>query len=516
MSRDLAALTRWESDWSGLRVVVAGLGLSGFAAADTLVELGAYVLVVDAGAGDENERRADTLRIVGVEDVLLGGEHTLTLPDVAGSRPDVVVASPGWRPTQPLLAQAAAEGVPVWSEIELAWRVREREGRPTAEWLCITGTNGKTTTVTMTAEILRRAGLRAVACGNVGTPVLDVVRDPTGFDVLAVELSSFQLQHTYSLQPLASVVLNLAEDHVDWHGSFEAYSAAKASIYERTKVAAVYNVQDEATLHMVEEAEVAEGCRAIGFTLQVPSVSMVGVVDDLLVDRAYIAERRTTAAELAAVADLGDPAPHHTVANALAAAALTRAAGVGGDAVREGLRHYDRGEHRIQVVADRDGIRWIDDSKATNPHAADASLTAFPSIVWIAGGLAKGVEYEDLVSRHAHHLRGVVLIGTDDAALRAALDRHAPDVPVIDTAVGDDGLPGADDKPALGAAVMRRAVAAAAGLAQEGDTVLMAPAAASMDQFVSYAHRGEAFAQAVLGAGEPEQDPPSRREQTQD
>jgi len=501
VSRDLSGLVRWESDWSGLRVVVAGLGLSGFAAADTLVELGASVVVVDANTSEENEQRADTLRIVGVEDVRLGAEHTQALPDVAGERPDLVVASPGWRPTQPLLAQAAAESVPIWSEIELAWRVRQREGRPTAEWLCITGTNGKTTTVTMTAQILRADGLRAVACGNVGTPVLDVVRDPVGFDVIAVELSSFQLHHTYSLEPLASVVLNLAEDHVDWHGSFEAYAAAKASIYARTKVAAIYNVQDEATLHMVEEADVAEGCRAVGFTLQVPAVSMLGVVDEYLVDRAFIRERYTAAAELAAVGDLGEHAPHHTVANALAASALCRAAGVSGEAVAEGLRTYDRGEHRIQVLAEADGVRWVDDSKATNPHAADASLTAYPSVVWIAGGLAKGVEYDELVERHAHHLRGVVLIGTDDAALTAALARHAPDVPVIDTSLGDDGLPGDEDKHALGAEVMRRAVRAAESLALEGDTVLMAPAAASMDQFDSYAHRGAAFAAAVASRG---------------
>ncbi|WP_394159634.1 UDP-N-acetylmuramoyl-L-alanine--D-glutamate ligase [Galactobacter valiniphilus] len=502
MSRDLSTLTRWESDWKGLRVVVAGLGLSGFAAADTLIELGAQVLVIDGGDTEKNRERAETLKIVGALDVRLGEEHTASLPDVAGERPELVVVSPAWRPSHPVLAQAAAEGTPIWSEIELAWRVREREGRPTAQWLCITGTNGKTTTTIMTAEILRRAGLRADACGNIGTPVLDLVRDPIGFDAFAVELSSFQLEFTHSIEPLASVVLNLAEDHVDWHGSFEEYAAAKAKIYERTQVAAIFNAEDAATLHMVEEADVQEGCRAIGFSTSTPGLSMLGVVEDLLVDRAFIEERRTSAAELASLADLGDPAPHHTVANALAAAALTRAAGVPAVAVREGLRHYDRGEHRIQPIAQLLGARWINDSKATNPHAADASLSAFPSVVWIAGGLAKGVEYDELIQRHAHHLRGVVLIGTDDDALVAALGRHAPDVPVIDTAVGDHGTEASASKEELGAAVMRAAVAAAASLVKDGDTVLMAPAAASMDQFVSYAHRGTAFAQAVLALQE--------------
>jgi len=497
VSRDLSTLTRWESEWKGLRAVVAGLGLSGFAAADTLVELGATVLVVDGNDSELNRRRADTLDIVGAFGVRLGPEHTAALPDVDGERPDVLVVSPGWRPDAPLLAQAAAEGIAIWSEVELAWRVREREGRPTAEWLCITGTNGKTTTVTMTAEILRRAGLRAEACGNVGTPVLDVVRDPLGFDALAVELSSFQLEYTHSLVPLASVVLNLAEDHVDWHGSFEAYAAAKAKIHERTKVAAIFNAEDAATLRMVEEADVTEGCRAIGFTTRTPAVSMLGVVDDLLVDRAFIEERRSSAVELASLAELGTPAPHHTVANALAAAALTRAAGVPAGAVREGLRHYDRGEHRIQLLAQLDGVAWVNDSKATNPHAADASLSAYPHVVWIAGGLAKGVEYDELVRKHAHHLRGVVLIGADDSSLRSALTRHAPDVPVLDTPVREHENADPADKAVQGAIVMREAVAAAAGLAREGDTVLMAPASASMDRFVSYAHRGTAFADAV-------------------
>lgn len=481
-----------------LRVVVAGLGLSGFAAADTLIELGATVVVVDGLESQEHQRRAETLRIVGAHDVRLGAQHTHTLPDVAGERPDVLVVSPGWRPTQSLLAQAAQENIAIWSEIELAWRVRQREGRPTADWLCITGTNGKTTTVTMAAEMLRRAGLRAVACGNVGTPVLDVVRDPVGFDALAVELSSFQLEYTHSMEPVAAVVLNLAEDHVDWHGSFEAYAAAKAKIYERTHVAAIFNAEDPATITMVEDAEVTEGCRAIGFTTGVPGLSMLGVVEDLLVDRAYIEERKSSAAELASLSGLGQLAPHHTVANALAAAALTRAVGIPSSAVREGLEHYDRGEHRIQVVAQRDGITWINDSKATNPHAADASLSAFSRVVWIAGGLAKGVEYDDLVRRHAHHLRSVVLIGTDDTALSGALTRHAPDVPVFTTQVGDHESSEPVDKQRLGAEVMTQAVAAAAAAAQPGDTVLMAPASASMDQFVSYAHRGSAFTEAVL------------------
>ncbi|MHA7239022.1 UDP-N-acetylmuramoyl-L-alanine--D-glutamate ligase [Arthrobacter sp. TMS1-12-1] len=500
----LRGLTSWDADWAGLRVVVAGLGASGFSAADTLIELGAVVVVVDAGATPGNEAKADTLRIVGARDVLLGAGSADAVPLVDGEQPDLVVTSPGWRPTQPLLAEAAAAGIPIWGDVELAWRVRIREGRPTAEWLTITGTNGKTTTVGLTESMLIAAGKRAVAAGNVGTPILDVIRDPQGYDVLAVELSSFQLHWVHSLEPLASVCLNIAEDHVDWHGSYAAYRAAKASVYERTRIACIYNVEQRETEAMVEEAEVLEGCRAVGFTTGTPSISMMGVVEDLLVDRAFIEQRKDSAAELASISELGEVVPRHLVANALAAAALVRAAGVPAAAVRDGIRAFQPGDHRIQVIAHEDGVLWINDSKATNPHAASASLSSFQSVVWIAGGLSKGVSYEDLVREHAGRLRGVVLLGADPAPLQGALSRHAPDVPVslhpsLHTGQGHDA--GGSSDPVTGDTLMQWAVAEAARLAQDGDTVLMAPAAASMDQFSSYAHRGAAFMAAVHARG---------------
>ncbi|MFI7483102.1 UDP-N-acetylmuramoyl-L-alanine--D-glutamate ligase [Kocuria sp. M1R5S2] len=485
----LAGLTSWDADWAGLRVVVAGIGVSGFAAADTLIELGARVVVVDGTDTDATRARADTLRIVGAAGVLLGPAAQEAVPDVEGARPELVVTSPGLRPDHPLLAAAAAEGIQIWGDVELAWRVRERAGKKTAEWVCITGTNGKTTTVGMTASILRAAGLTAAAVGNVGTPVLDALREPVEYDVLAVELSSFQLHWTHSMSPLASVVLNIAEDHVDWHGGYENYAADKARIYENTRVACVFNAQQPETVRMVEEADVLEGCRAVGFTLDTPDVSMLGVVEDLLVDRAFLADRRGSALELASVADTGPLPTPHGVANALAAAALARAAGVPPEAVRDGLRAWEPGDHRLQAVATTHGVVWVNDSKATNPHAADAALSAFGSVVWIAGGLSKGVSYDRLVARHAERLRGVVLIGTDNAGLLAALAEHAPDVPV---------LPAGEEGSADGDAVMAHAVRLAHGAARRGDTVLMAPAAASMDQFSSYAHRGEAFVREVV------------------
>lgn len=490
-STRLAGLTSWDADWAGLRVVVAGLGVSGFSAADTLIELGARVVVVDGKDSEENQYKAQTLGIVGAVDTHLGLGAMDSLPAVEGQRPDLVVTSPGLRPQTGVLAEAVAEGIQVWGDVELAWRLRQRAGRKTAPWLCITGTNGKTTTVGMTESILQAAGLKALAVGNVGTPILDALRDPVEYDLLAVELSSYQLHWTHSLAPLASVVLNIAEDHLDWHGSYANYQADKARVYENTEVACVYNAAVPETETMVAEAEVQEGCRAISFTTDTPYLSQLGVVDGLLVDRAFVQERRTQAQELASVQDTGALPTRHTVENALAAAALSRAAGVEPAAVKKGLQAYEPGAHRIQPVANTHGVLWVNDSKATNPHAADASLASFGSVLWIAGGLSKGVHYEDLVARHADRLKAVVLIGTDTDSLERALAEHAPEVPVRRVRQEQD-LEASD-----GHGTMAAAVAAAHQLSAPEDTVLMAPAAASMDQFVSYADRGQAFIDAV-------------------
>ncbi|WP_211880453.1 UDP-N-acetylmuramoyl-L-alanine--D-glutamate ligase [Pseudarthrobacter albicanus] len=501
----LKDLLSWDSDWAGLRVVVTGIGVSGFAAADTLIELGARVVVVDAATSGKANAQADTLRIVGAAEVLLGEDAVATVPRVDGQKPDLIVTSPGWRPDQSLLAAAARAHIPVWGDVELAWRVRERKGRKTADWLTITGTNGKTTTVGLTTAMLQAAGLKAIAVGNVGTPILDALRDPVDYDVLAVELSSFQLHWSDSVSAVASVCLNVAEDHVDWHGSYASYLADKAKVYEHTRTACIYNAEQIETERMVEDADVVEGCRAVGFTTLTPAVSMLGVVEGLLVDRAFIAGRKDSAAELAPIADLGAGVPRHMVANALAAAALVRAYGVEPSAVRQGLQDYLPGDHRIQPVARHNGVLWVNDSKATNPHAAAAALSAYENVVWIAGGLSKGVNYDALIREHARRLKAVVLIGTDSSGLHAALRRHAPDVPVMTAATGDTenvqtagtDQAGAGPSPDSGRTVMARAVASAAQLAASGDTVLLAPAAASMDQFSSYAHRGDAFIEAV-------------------
>jgi UDP-N-acetylmuramoylalanine--D-glutamate ligase len=481
---EIDALGR-TSDWSGVRVVVAGFGVSGYAAADNLTFLGARVTALDESEAGERRERADLLVSLGAT-VRLGPGSTAELPaDV-----DLVVTSPGWSPGSPLLAQAAERGVPIWGEVELAWRLRApdpRTGRP-APWLAVTGTNGKTTTVQMLEAMLRAAGLRAVACGNVGLPIVEAVMDPEPYDVLAVELSSFQLHWTHSMQCEAAAVLNVAEDHLDWYAGPDGmaqYAADKGRIYAGVERACVYNAADPVTEQLVRDADVQEGARAIGFTLGTPGVGMLGLVDDVLADRAFVEDRQTSAAELATFADLATTAPHF-LANALAAAALARAHGVAPVHVREALRAFRPDGHRIAEVATYDGVAWIDDSKATNPHAALASLRAYDPVVWVAGGLAKGASFDDLVVAVRERVRGVVLLGRDAPVIREALQRHAPDVPVFDSDAGEDG-----------AHAMERVVAEAAALARAGDTVLLAPGCASMDMFADYGARGDAFAAAV-------------------
>jgi len=459
-------------------VLVAGARRTGASVVDLLLSLGVGVSVADA---DPTQ-----LGTLADRDVALTTDLT-TLPGGC----DLVVASPGFRPDSPLAAAAAAAGVEMIGEPELAWRLGDDPrvcpaGPP--RWLAITGTNGKTTTTGMLEAILRVAGQDAVACGNIGLPVIDALA--AGHRVLAVELSSFQLHWSPSVRPFAGAVLNVAADHLDWHGSMTAYAGAKARVLRGA--VAVAGLDDPTAAALLADAPPA---RRVGFTLGEPGPGEFGVLDGRLVDR--------TGPEpvvLAAVADVLPPGPPG-VANALAAAALARAHGVGAEAVAGGLRTYVPGGHRGAVVAEANGVRWVDDSKATNPHAAAASLAAHPRVVWVAGGLLKGADVDDLVIAHRDRLAGVVVLGADRARIAEALARHAPQVPVVDAG-------GSDHEPVTpipsGPGPMVGVVRAAARLARPGDVVLLAPAAASMDMFRDYAERGDAFgaaARAVAAAG---------------
>ena len=443
-----------NSGYAGVRVLVAGAAVAGAAVAKALLARGAEVLVADQR---ESDRTAELEQL---------GARYVGLPDVVPAGVRTVVVSPGWRPTHPLLVAAAAAGVAVIGEVELGWQLRD----PGVPWLAVTGTNGKTTTVLMLASILRAAGLRTVAAGNVGLPLVEVSAGP--FDVLAVELGSPQLHSAPSIRPLAGTVLNIAEDHLDWHGSFAAYVGAKRRVYAGN-VAAVVNADDDWSVRL------ADGARTVGFTLSVPRRGQLGVVDGTLLDRSGADD-----VPLTDTADIPVPGPHN-VANALAAAALARIYGVLPGAVAEGLRRFEPAPHRNALVSTVDGVAYVDDSKATNPHAAAASLSAYPRVVWIAGGLLKGVAVDDFVASVRDRLAAVVLLGADRQVLAEALARHAPDVPVTQVTRTDNGA-------------MDEVVARAAGWARPGETVLLAPAAASWDMFTDYSARGRAFSAAVL------------------
>ena len=443
-------------------VLVAGTGVAGSAAARVLLDTGAQVTVVDRVAS----ARTAALAEAGAHIVIADGAPP---PNLLAAVSEVVV-SPGFAPHHPLVVAALTAGLEVYSEPELAWRLR---GPAAPVWLGVTGTNGKTTTTTMLAAILSAAGKRTAALGNVGEPLVFA----GGYEVLAVELSSFQLYWSRDLAVPAGALLNLADDHLEWHGTFDAYARAKEAIWRAATPegggVAVGNLDDARVAALLAEVP----GRAVGFTVHPPAPGQLGVQDGWLVDRAFGAGRLIEAR-------LVRPPGTHNVSNALAATALALSYGVPAEAVGDGLAGYRPEPHRNALVGTVGGVGYVDDSKATNPHAALASLTAYPRIVWVAGGQLKGVDVDELVQTVADRLAGAVLLGVDRAEVAQALARHAPQVPVISIDGTDDGA-------------MGEVVRAAAGLARPGDTVLLAPAAASKDMFASYAHRGAAFAAAV-------------------
>lgn len=477
---NLDHLNSWHSDWSEVKAVVFGLGVSGFSVADTLNELGAQVLVI---ADKADEKYLEILDVLGIEAVI-GKDSETVSKKFSEFGATVVITSPGITPDNELLVQAQNTDVAIWTDIDLAWRVRDKFGKA-SQWICITGTNGKTTVTQLVEQMLLSAEIRAVACGNIGKPILDAVRDPAEFEVLVVELSSFQLHYVNHIEPLASVVLNLAEDHLDWHGSIEEYGRTKGKIYNNTKVCCVYNAGDKQTSELLAKSTNTGEAQAVGFTVNTPAPNEIGWVEDILVDRAFV-DDASEALELATLEDLNESiiVSPHLMANIAAAASLARAAGVQPHEISKALQEFELDHHRIELVLRQGGIEWVDDSKATNPHAAAAALSSFDSVVWVVGGLLKGVDISDLVARYSAKLKAAIVIGLEREPVLEALAKHSPNTLVHEVSVESSE-------------VMNEVVRVAKGFATEGDTVLLAPAAASMDQFKDYAHRGRLFAEAV-------------------
>ena len=458
-----------SSDFFHKRVLVLGAGVTGLASARSLAMREAEVVVVD-------------------DNVIKSDEFTVLSPSAVQVKDfDYVLVSPGWKESHSLIRAAREANVIILNEIDLAWTIKE-ERWPQQKWVALTGTNGKTTTVEMAAAAIRAGGISAIACGNVGKTVIECVDGTECFDVLVLELSSFQLHWLERAEFVAAAILNIADDHTDWHGDFESYAKAKISILDRS-MTAILNGDDGEVLTRTTHWN----GRKVFYSLDTPGPGEIGVVEELMVDRAFVADPQE-ASMIAEVIDIKPTVPHN-VSNALAAAGLARTVGVAHDAIRQGLSSFELGRHRIEVVAERDGITWIDDSKATNPHAAAASVLSALSVIWIAGGLAKGADVGALVARAHPRIKAAILIGTDAPLIEKALAEHAPHIPVINILPNTDYVRGGESN-----SLMDAIVTAALAHATSGDTVLLAPACASMDQFISYADRGDRFAAAVRKA----------------
>jgi UDP-N-acetylmuramoylalanine--D-glutamate ligase len=447
---------RCPPEWfAGLPVLVAGLGRSGRAAARHLAEAGADVLACD----DAPELDATELAALGVKTHLGPGGAEL----LDGRA--LLVVGPGLPEGHPLIQAAMQRGLPVWSEIELAARVA------TMPLVGVTGTNGKTTTTELAAAMLTASGLQAVAAGNVGLPLIDAVLDRHPPEAVVVELSSFQLRFTWTLHLQAGAWLNLAPDHLDWHPGLAAYAQAKARIWANQG-------PDDWSLYAADDPQVsAHAERAPG--TPVPFTTGRAAPGGLGLE-AGVALSRIPGHEggLWRAAALRLPGSHN-LANAVAASGVAMALGAHPAGMARAVAAFRAGPHRLADAGEVRGVAFVNDSKATNPHAAARALAAYPRVVWIAGGRNKGLDFDELVSGALHRLVGVVLVGE-------AADQLAD-------ALGRAGYPGT----VVRAASVGEAVTVGFGLADPGDTVLLAPACASQDMFGDYAERGATFEAAV-------------------
>lgn len=438
------------------------------------------VLIIGAGVTGSSvmrfmESRGATTFLIDERENSEAGSAITDLSKIDLKSIDFGVVSPGWKLDHPWIEEIRSYGIELISEIDLAWRVKG-ESNPKQIWMALTGTNGKTTTVQMTEAMLLKSGIRARACGNVGEPVIEIVSD-SDIDLLVLELSSFQLSWSREAHFKASAILNIADDHIDWHGSFENYAQAKLSIAQMSELL-IANLDDEVLASRVAKIQ----SPLVTYTLETPMPHQIGLVENLIVDRAFISGDAEVLFEI----DQVKPAVPHNVSNAMAAAALARAAGAATASIAAAISEFRLDHHRLEVVLEKDGITWIDDSKATNPHAALAALRSQLRTIWIAGGLAKGASMDQLVKAGASRIKFAILIGTDARLIEDALREHAP---LVEYQIIDQALKGRE--------LMLEVVRVALSKALSGESVLLAPACASMDQFKNYGERGDLFAAAV-------------------
>lgn len=443
----------YVSDLEGKKCLVVGAGVTGRAVEKALKKFGALPILFDERVQSNS----------GVVD---------QIPDSI----ELAIISPGWRIDHPAILKLKQAGVEMISEVDFAWKIKEVLA-PKQRWVGLTGTNGKTTTIKMIESIFKSAKVNGAACGNVGQTVIESVIREQPYDFLALELSSFQIQWSDLPQYEAVAILNIAEDHIDWHGSFNSYAGAKLKLLNHGK-RSIVNKSDPELFKRVSNNSVT------WFSLDTPLPGELGIVENLLVDRAF-SPSTTQANEIAEIVDVTPTVPHN-VLNALAAAAIALSVNISYSAIKEGLKNFSTDHHRMELVISKNEISWIDDSKATNPHAAIASLLSYFNVIWIAGGLAKGASMDELVQRTASRIKTVILIGKDRELIAQAFLRHSPKTEIIQVDLKSDGRE-----------LMLDVVKQAIKIAKAGDTVLLAPACASMDQFESYVDRGNSFSDAV-------------------
>ncbi len=438
---------------SGKKCLVIGAGVTGKAVAKALIGFQATPILFDDNPNSH-------------EEVVTEIPNGINL----------AIVSPGWRMDHPVFDQLKKSGVKIFSEIDFAWMVKQVVA-PNQKWVGLTGTNGKTTTIKMVETIFKSANINGAACGNVGQTVIESVLSQKQFDFLALELSSFQIQWSEHPEYESVALLNIAEDHIDWHGSFDNYAKAKLKLINQSKKA-IANKSDKELATRIKDQSV------IWFSLDTPKPGELGLVENLLIDRAF-SPTPTEANEISEIVDITPTVPHN-VLNALAAAALCLSIGISYESIKAGLQNFSTDHHRMEVVLNKNEITWVDDSKATNPHAAIASLQSYFNVIWIAGGLAKGASMDELAIRTAERIKSVILIGQDREIIAEAFAKHAPTIELIRV-----------DQISDAKQLMVEVVNKAKSIAISGDTVLLAPACASMDQFDSYVERGQLFSQAV-------------------
>ncbi|MBR8316643.1 UDP-N-acetylmuramoyl-L-alanine--D-glutamate ligase [Burkholderia dolosa] len=484
-------------------VLVLGLGESGLAIARWCARHGCRLRIADTRDAPPN---LAALQAEGIDAEFVGGPFAPALLD---GGVEIVGLSPGLSPLEPelaaLIAAANERGIAVWGELEFfaqALRALGTSGYQ-PKVLAITGTNGKTTTTSLAGLLCRRAGRKVAVAGNISPAMLDrlaaAIDDTALPDVWVLELSSFQLETARTFAPDAAAILNITQDHLDWHGSFDAYAAAKGRIFGATTTR-VLNRDDAAVMKFAPAAGAADAPRTITFGLNEPTQDgdyglsrdngiawLVEAVDRDAPDEAATTTRRRKrdaehtpdiALKRLMPADALRIRGLHNAANALAAFALARAIDLPAAPLLHALREYRGEAHRVEVIATIDDVDYVDDSKGTNVGATVAALDGLAQkTVLIAGGDGKGQDFAPLVAPVARWCRAVMLIGRDAPAIRATLAETG--VPLVDHPTLED------------------AVRAAAALAEPGDAVLLSPACASLDMFRNYAHRAEVFRAAV-------------------